>query len=170
MTESCVISSKTLRPSHHRHQFLCYTQWLKALSIHPLQSIAADRANHPSCLYIQLLWSKGDVTWHLVRHLSKFQKSDVKIPVLRPLVAEVERAFEFGSQSDPSHVMCQGPLASNSLIYGSSSDCVSSGLRYYSQLLISRCEFILLLMPVLHPFPPSWEWIFIHCRLLQVPP
>lgn len=100
-TESWVISSKTLSCPHHRHQFLCYTRWLKAPSVHSLQSIAADRANNPSCLYIQLLWSKGDMTWHLVRDLSKFQSSDVKIPVLGSLVAEVGRAFEFGSQSGP---------------------------------------------------------------------
>lgn len=166
-TGSWVLNSKTLSCPPHRHQFLCSTQWPKAPSVHSLQSIAADRENHPSCLYIQLLWAK--VTWPELKRPFQNLKLMWRSWFLNLWWLKLGELLSLGLSQALMPVVCQGLLASQQLINGSSSDCVSLGLSYCSQLLISQCVFILLLMPALPPFPPLWEWIFIHCGPLQFP-
>lgn len=110
VTESWVICSKTLSCLHHRQQLLSYSQWLKAPSVHSPQSIAADLTNHPSCFYIQLLWSKGDMTWHLVRDLSKIVMW--RSQFLGLWLLKLGEFLSLGLSQALSPVMCQGPLAS----------------------------------------------------------
>lgn len=110
VTGSWVLNSKTLSCPPHRHQFLCSTQWPKAPSVHSLQSIAADRENHPSCLYIQLLWAK--VTWPELKRPFQNLKLMWRSWFLNLWWLKLGELLSLGLSQALMPVVCQGLLAS----------------------------------------------------------